>query len=123
LEQLISIPNLTNIAEAMISMLSVLGNIESGKEIKLYNKGNSFSISEKKPDEIVIFNFEYKPLASKIMKFFSSGSSRLDLDENESKLFRKCAHAAYYYCKEIESPEQLKENKFIALYENYFKSW
>lgn len=111
-----------DVLSAMISLFGQLQRVESTKDIQISEDRKSISIREKDQDELVTFNFDYKPLEDKIFKWFHSGQEWLHLDKEESEMFRACSHAAYYHMTETTAPEQLKRNHFIQFHERYFKT-
>ena len=108
----------------IIVMFSIINDATSDQKIII--DGNKITILKKDANEI----FEFIPdglenLKKRIFEdFFLNPSMQfLHLTKEESDIFRRCSHAAYYFETERkELKNQVLQNNFFEAYERFFKS-
>lgn len=112
-----------DVASAMITLFGTLSKIRNSKEAVISEDRKSVTIRAKNADEIIELNFDYKDLEDKIFNWFHSGQRFLHFNEEESEIFRKCSHAAYYFLLEDKTmtKEHIERNHFVKLHEQFFK--
>ncbi len=110
------------VANYVITMFSIISKATSKTEI--ITKGSTIMFKEKGEEKIFEFDYNLSDLKNKIFDDLQNPSvTLLHLTEEESELFRRCSHAAYYFELELNQVDNkgLRKN-FLDCHEKYFKS-
>lgn len=108
----------------VLAMFSILEKATSSTQVLV--QGSVLIVQQRETNEK--FNFDQTgivELKNRILDFFSKGNNAqlLDLTQEESDIFRRCTHAAYYFEVELNL---LKNNslrdEFLALHHMYFRT-
>lgn len=110
-----------SVANYVIKMFAIVREAISKRKIIIQGKG--FSLEDKVLDEIYQLDGDWEALSSKIIFDFLSNDSMniLQLTDEESRLFRKCSHLAYYYEGERRSRGEHADERFLKIHEKYFR--
>lgn len=112
------------VANYVITMFSIISEATSDKKI-LFD-GDKITIKKKEADEL--FEFEANGIENMKTKIFEEFFRNpmlqfLHLTKEESDLFRRCSHAAYYFETERkEVKNQGLRNNFLEMHDKFFKS-
>jgi len=112
------------VANYVITMFSIIGKAKSPMNVE--SNGNKIIIKHIEKENILEFDENYDNLWEKIMLDFlrDSAKSKLDLNKEESELFKKCSHVAYYILTENKIPKgDTLSKKFKELHENMFRNF
>ncbi len=110
-----------SVANYVIAMFSIISDATS--ENKIVIDGRNIMIVPKPDDEKFEFDeANYDALKSKIiLDFFRNPRlNQLTLSDEESKLFRRCSHAAYYFGGEKKNRVERVNEEFLNIHEKYF---
>lgn len=107
-----------DLANFLISVVSILDSGANKRELII--KETKLFYREKEEQEIFDFNLDYKRIINMYLFEFSRNptQSQLELSKDDSELFRKSIHAAYYLIKETDCQNEFFEN----YYNKYFRS-
>lgn len=112
------------VANYIITMFSIVNEATNDKKIII--DGNKITFRKKEVDEIFDFKADgIENLETKIFEgFFRNPAMQfLHLTKEESELFRRCSHAAYYFETERNGVKnQGLRSNFLDMHEKFFKS-
>ncbi len=111
-----------SVANYVISMFSTISDATSPTKIEI--DGRKIMIIKKPDDEKFEFDeANYAALKSKIIfDFFRNPRlNQLTLSDEESKLFRRCSHAAYYFEGEKKKRGERVDESLLKIHEKYFR--
>ncbi|MFV5697659.1 hypothetical protein ACM55H_04755 [Flavobacterium sp. ZT3R17] len=108
------------VADYVITMFSIINDSISKKKLDESN----MTFVDKDESEIYYFEEDLNAFKFKIMIDFFQKSQSYEwiLSEEESKLFLKCSHAAYYFeTEKYKGKEESPRKKFLENHEKNFK--
>ena len=97
----------------VINLFSIIDREAHNKDISF--DGNTFTIREKSEEEINKLFENTEALKGKLLDMFHNNAPFVQLNGEQSELFRKCVHAAYYWITEKEGV-QASSNPFMKHY-------
>lgn len=106
----------------IVSMFAIIKEATSSRKFRI--EGNAVFIDTKEQEEI--FHFDDASLEALEVRLFENFlgnplSQVLILSKEESELFVKCSHAAYYFETEKNQGKNLGDDSFIAMHEKLFR--
>lgn len=109
------------VADYIITMFSIISESTSKKEVVIDN--NKVSLRDKSENEIYYFEEDLNAFKMRILVDFfqKSPSYTLTLNPEESSLFLKCSHAAYYFETERNKKNESPRKRFLEIHEENFK--
>lgn len=109
------------VADYIITMFSIISESTSKKEIII--EEDKISLKDKDKNDIYYFEEDLNAFKMRILvDFFQKSSSyTLTLNPEESSLFLKCSHAAYYFETERNKNEESPRKRFLKIHEENFK--